>query len=179
MAVADELTSAVVTAKMVLNGDNFPHVLGPALHLLGGQRVEWHTLAQWTSEGWHPVAFAYRATQRTQSKTGAELVGDGRCAMEATPPDGHAVQWTPFDVCPLKPRRMKTHGQTRLAIPQLGSAEGERVGGHDGAEAVAHVVDGYLKDVGQRVLIPAIYVTQVAGTASIGGAGIAKRQQIG
>ena len=79
--------------------------------------------------------------------------------MKATAPDGHAVQWTPFDVCPLKPRRVKTHGQTRLAIPQLGGAERERVTGHDGAEAIAHVGDGDLKDIGQRVLIPATYVT--------------------
>jgi hypothetical protein len=38
LEVADELTSAVVPAKMVLNGDNFPHVLGPAPHQLGRQK---------------------------------------------------------------------------------------------------------------------------------------------
>lgn len=113
----DELTGATVTAKLVFNGDYFSHVLRPALHQLGGQMVEWYTLSPWARKGWHPVVVACGATQRTQSKTGAEFVGDGRRAMKATAPDGHAVQWTPFDVCPLKPRCMKAHGHTTLAIP--------------------------------------------------------------
>lgn len=51
--------------------------------------------------------------------------------------------------------------------------------GPDAAEAVVDVIERDLKDRGQRILIPATNMTQVAGTASTGADGIAKRKQIG